>query len=68
MPGGLSPAVLKPVTFTFVEYEEGDALGKLLAYISLLPVFIGYVHKHIAEHFVASWDSVDCNTCKWSPT
>jgi hypothetical protein len=30
------------VTFTFVEYVEGDGLGKLLAYTSLLPVFIGF--------------------------
>eukprot|EP00039_Didymoeca_costata_P009068 m.120118 g.120118 ORF g.120118 m.120118 type:complete len:233 (+) comp14347_c0_seq2:165-863(+) len=33
---------LLPVTFTFVEYKEGDLLGKFLAYASLLPVFIGF--------------------------
>lgn len=32
---------LKPVGITFVEYEEGDAVGMFLAYISLTPIFIG---------------------------
>eukprot|EP00729_Bicosta_minor_P009908 gene9908-21241_t len=43
MPGAYAPQPgLKPVTFTFVEYAEGDGFGKLLAYISLLPVFLGF--------------------------
>lgn len=30
----------KPVGLTFVEYPEGDILGKILAWLSLSPIFI----------------------------
>ncbi|XP_071821880.1 dolichyldiphosphatase 1-like [Apostichopus japonicus] len=35
----------KPVSLTFVEYPEGDFTGKILAYISLMPVsiLVGFV-------------------------
>ncbi|XP_033096931.1 dolichyldiphosphatase 1-like [Anneissia japonica] len=32
--------IWKPVSLTFVEYPQGDLLGKLLAYLSLTPIFI----------------------------
>ncbi len=33
-------ALLKAVSLTLVEYEAGDATGKLLAYACLVPVFL----------------------------
>eukprot|EP00730_Choanoeca_flexa_P002843 TRINITY_DN11199_c0_g4_i2.p1 TRINITY_DN11199_c0_g4~~TRINITY_DN11199_c0_g4_i2.p1 ORF type:complete len:191 (+),score=11.84 TRINITY_DN11199_c0_g4_i2:159-731(+) len=34
--------VLVPAGHTYVVYEEGDHLGHLLAYLTLLPLFIGF--------------------------
>ncbi|EDV27592.1 uncharacterized protein TRIADDRAFT_53442 [Trichoplax adhaerens] len=35
------PIMWKAVSLTYVEYPAGDLIGKLLAYSSLMPVFIG---------------------------
>ncbi|XP_071948280.1 dolichyldiphosphatase 1-like [Antedon mediterranea] len=32
--------IWKPVSLTFVQYQQGDLIGKLLAYFSLTPVFM----------------------------
>ena len=53
--------MLKPIGLTYVEYEEGNLFAMLLAYSSLLPVFIvvGYMNVlffrrelHTASFFI----------------